>query len=299
MSSAKASTAATTIGLGPVGIWSAPVRFAAAGAGINAAVELERLGFAAIWVPGGVDSGVLQTIDALLTATSHIRVGTGILNIWKHDPAEVVTWWNGQAPQRRQRVILGLGVSHGPLIGESYQQPLAKMRTFLDGLQAAGMPLDHVCVAALGPKMLELAGQRTAGAHPYLVSVRHTAFARKTLGPQALLAPEQGVVLESSPARAREIAREFLRHYLRLPNYANNWLRDGFTQEDLDSLSDRLVDSLIAWGDIDAIAARIDEHLKAGADHVCLQVISASGMRAPLAEHVEPWQQLAKLLRAP
>jgi probable F420-dependent oxidoreductase len=299
MNTSEPSAAATALGLGAVGIWSAPIRFAPAGAGITAAAELERLGFSAVWVPGGVDSGVLQKLDALLTATSSISVGTGILNIWKHEPADVAAWWNGQSPQRKKRIILGLGVSHGPLIGESYQRPLARMRVFLDGLQAAGMPLDRVCLAALGPKMLEMAGQRTSGAHPYLVSVRHTAFARKMLGPRALLAPELGVVLEHSPVKAREIARETLRQYLRFPNYANNWLRDGFTQQDLDSLSDRLVDSLIAWGDIDAIAARVREHLDAGADHVCLQVISAGGMRAPLAEHIEPWQQLAKLLRGP
>ncbi len=297
MNTPEPSAAAAALNLGPVGIWSAPIRFAPGGAGINAAPELERSGFSAIWVPGGVDDGVLKTLDALLTATSTIRVGSGILNIWKHDPADVAAWWKGQSPQRQKRIILGLGVSHGPLIGESYQHPLAKMRIFLDGLQAAGMPLDHVCLAALGPKMLELAGQRTAGAHPYLVSVRHTAFARKALGARALLAPEQGVVLERSPSKAREIARESLRQYARLPNYTNNWLRDGFTQQDIDSLSDPLVDSLIAWGDIDAVAARVDEQLAAGADHVCLQVMTEGGMRAPLADHVTVWQQLAKLSR--
>ena len=296
MNTPTRSATAAALDLGPVGIWSAPIRFAPGGAGIDAASQLERLGFSAVWVPGGIDNGVLKTLDALLTATSTIKVGSGILNIWKHDPADVAAWWNGQSPQRQKRLILGLGVSHAPLIGDSYQQPLAKMRTYLDALQAVGMPLDHVCLAALGPKMLELAGQRTGGAHPYFVSVRHTAFARKTLGPRALLAPEQGVVLESSPAKAREIAREFLRHYAQLPNYANNWLRDGFTQQDLDSLSDRLIDTLIAWGDIDAIAARVDQHLAAGADHVCLQVITAGGMRSPLSEHIEPWQQLSKLL---
>jgi probable F420-dependent oxidoreductase len=299
MSTSKISTAAAAMNLGPVGIWSTSVRFAPNGEGIKAAADLERLGYAAVWVPGGVDSAVLGTLDALLAETSTVKIGTGILNIWKHEPADVAEWWKGVSPQGQQRIILGLGVSHGPLIGESYQQqqPLAKMRSFLDALQAAGMPLDRTCLAALGPKMLELAGQRTAGAHPYLVSVRHTALARKTMGPDALLAPEQGVVLEPSPAKAREIARAFLIHYARLPNYTNNWLRDGFTQQEIDSLSDRLVDSLIAWGDVDAIGARVLEQLAAGADHVCLQVISAGGMRAPLSEHVEPWRQLAKLTR--
>jgi probable F420-dependent oxidoreductase len=293
MSTVNKTAAAADMELGPVGIWSAPIRFDAGG--IEAAAELERLGYSAIWVPGGIDSGVLGTLDALLTATATIRLGSGILNIWKHDPGDVAAWWHRQSPEARQRIILGLGVSHAPLIGDSYQRPLASMRSFLDSLQAAGMPLDRVCLAALGPRMLELAGQRTGGAHPYLVSVRHTAFARRTLGSNALLAPEQGVVLERSPVKAREIARGFLSHYARLPNYVNNWLREGFTQHELDSLSDRFVDSIIAWGDVDAISARVDEHLAAGADHVCLQVISAAGMRARLADHMEAWRQLARL----
>ena len=296
MNAFKKSAAAVALDLGPVGIWSAPVRFAPDGEGLKAAAELERLGFSAVWVPGGVDGGVLGTIDALLASTSTIKLGTGILNIWKHDPADVAAWWSGQSPQRQRRVILGLGVSHGPLIGDSYGHPLARMRSFLDGLQAAGMPFDRICLAALGPKMLELAAQRTAGAHPYLVSVRHTAFARGKLGPDALLVPEQGVVLERTAAKAREIARGFLSQYAQLPNYANNWLREGFTQQDLGSLSDRLVDALIAWGDVSAIAARIEEHLAAGADQVCLQVISAGGMRAPLSDHIGPWRELATLL---
>ena len=140
---------------------------------------------------------------------------------------------------------------------------------------------------------------RTAGAHPYLVSPRHTAYARKILGPDKLLAPEQGVILESTAAGAREIARETLVHYARLPNYVNNWLRDGFTPQDVDSLSDRLVDSLVAWGSLEAVADRVREHLSAGADHVCLQVISAGGMNVQLAEQMASLRELGKLCRAP
>jgi probable F420-dependent oxidoreductase len=293
------SAAAAAISLGRLGIWSGGVRFAAGGAGIAAAVELERLGFSAVWVPGGIDSGVLGTLDQLLDATSTITLGTGILNIWKHEPAEVAAWWKGQTPARQKRVLLGLGVSHGPLIGDAYRHPLAKMQTFLDGLEAAGMPRGRLCLAALGPKMLQLAAARTAGAHPYLVSPRHTAYARKILGPDKLLAPEQGVILESTAAGAREIARETLVHYARLPNYVNNWLRDGFTPQDVDSLSDRLVDSLVAWGSLEAVADRVREHLSAGADHVCLQVISAGGMNVQLAEQMASLRELGKLCRAP
>jgi probable F420-dependent oxidoreductase len=273
------------------------VRFAPGGAGLGAAAELEQLGFPTLWVPGGVDSGVLGTLDQLLDATSSLKFGTGILNIWKHEPADVATWWKGQSPERQKRLVLGLGVSHGPLIGESYGHPLAKMRTFLDDLKTADMALDRCCLAALGPKMLELAGQRTAGAHPYLVSPRHTAFARKAMGPRALLAPEQGVVLETNPGKARDIAREFLAGYAKLPNYVNNWLRDGFTQQEVESLGDRLVDSLIAWGSLEAVAKRVDEHCAAGADHVCLQVITGGSMRAPLSDQLGGFRELAKLLR--
>lgn len=290
-------TAASALNLGQVGIWSATIRFAPGGTGIEAARELEKLGFPTLWVPGGIDSGVLGTLDQLLDATSTLRFGTGILNIWKHEPADVAKWWKGQSLERQKRLILGLGVSHGPLIGESYGHPLAKMREFLDGLAAAHMALDRCCLAALGPKMLELAGQRTAGAHPYLVSPRHSAIARKAMGPRALLAPEQGVVLEEDPAKARAIGREFIAGYARLPNYVNNWLRDGFTQQEVDSLSDRLVDSLIGWGNLDAIARRVNEHVAAGADHVCLQVITAGGMRAPLSDQLSGMRQLAPLLR--
>lgn len=293
------SAAAAAIHLGRLGIWSAALRFAPGGTGIAVAAELERLGFSALWVPGGIDSGVLGTLDSLLNATSTITLGTGIINIWKHEPAEVAAWWKGQAPERQRRVILGLGVSHGPLIGDAYQHPMAKMLAFLDALDAGGMPRERVCLAALGPKMLQLAAARTAGAHPYLVSTRHTAVARKALGPRALLAPEQGVVLESAPAKARDIARQTLLGYAKLPNYANNWLRDGFTRQEVETLSDRLVDSLIAGGSLETIAVRVNEHLAAGADHVCLQVISAGGMSAPLAEQLGPLRELAKLARAP
>lgn len=290
-------TAASAFNIGKVGIWSATIRFAPGGAGLEAARELEQLGFQAVWVPGGVDSGVLGTLDQLLDATTKLKFGTGILNIWKHEPADLAKWWKGQSPERQERLVLGLGVSHGPLIGESYGHPLAKMKAFLDGLATANMALDRCCLAALGPKMLELAAQRTAGAHPYLVSPRHSAVARRTMGPRPLLAPEQGVVLEEDPTRARAIAREFLSHYARLPNYVNNWLRDGFTQQEVDSLNDRLVDSLIGWGNLNAIARRVDEHLAAGADHVCLQVITEGGMRAPLADQLGGFRQLAGLLR--
>jgi probable F420-dependent oxidoreductase len=281
------------LGLGRIGIWSTSVRFSPEGG--DAAAELEALGFRSVWIPGGIDSGVLQSLDSLLDATATLTFATGIINIWKHEPSELAAWWHGQTPERRARLFLGLGVSHGPLIGDAWQKPLATMGTFLDGLDAAGMPRDRLCIAALGPKMLQLAAERTAGAHPYMVSPRHTAFARQTMGPDALLAPEQGVVLETDPAKARNIARGFVQNYARLPNYANNWRRDGFSDAEIEGLSDRLIDALIAWGPLDAIAARVEEHVAAGADHVCLQVIGPGGMSADIAHDRQDWHKLAAL----
>ena len=281
------------LGLGRIGIWSTSVRFSPEGR--DAARELEALGFQTVWIPGGIDSGVLESLDGLLDATSTVKFATGIINIWKHEPADLAVWWKRQTPARQARLFLGLGVSHGPLIGENWGKPLAKMRTFLDGLDAAGMPRKRLCLAALGPKMLQLAATRTAGAHPYMVSPRHTAVARKVMGPEAILAPEQGVVLETDPAKAREIGRAFVAGYARLPNYANNWRRDGFSDAEIEGLSDRLVDALIAWGELDAIAARVEEHFAAGADHVCLQVVNPGGMAVDMARDRQMWRRLAKL----
>jgi len=280
--------------LGQIGIWSFSLRFSA---DATAAVQgLEKLGFKTLWVPGGNDDGVLDLAKALLEATSTLNLATGILNIWKHEPADVAAWWRALPAASRSRFLLGLGVSHGGVIGEAYGKPVAKMREYLDALEQAGMPSATMCLAALGPKMLQLAQARTAGAHPYLVSPRHTAFARQTMGPDALLAPEQGVVLESDPGKAREIVRNSIKFYAGLPNYTNNWRRDGYTDADIETVSDRLIDGLIAWGDVNAIGARVQEHLQAGADHVCLQVIGPGGLMGDLDYDLAAWRKLAALL---
>lgn len=272
----------TSPALGSIGIWSMEMRFGDRSQALEAAAELDDLGFGTLWIPGGIDSAVLEDIEALLSATRRMSIASGILNIWKHTPEQVAGWYAALPEHHQKRVMLGLGVSHGPLIGETWKKPLAATRAFLDGLDAAGMAPDHLCLAALGPKMLELARERTCGAHPYLVTPQHTATAREILGPDKLLAPEQGVILESDPVRARDIARQGLTHYASLPNYRNNWLRLGFSQQDVDSVSDRLVDALFAWGGIERIAERLKEHRDAGADHVCLQVIrGASGGDIP------------------
>ena len=267
------------------GIWSSELRYGDAAEAADAAAELESLGYTALWVPD-VGGDLFGALDRLLAATSTITVATGILNIWRQDAAATDAWWAAQSPASRERTLLGLGVSHGPLIGDAWAKPLATMRAYLDALD---VPSERLCLAALGPRMLELARDRTAGAHPYLVTPEHTARAREVLGDGPLLAPEQGVVLETDPDTARDIARKMLTGYAAMPNYAGNWRRLGFTDDDIASLSDGLVDALVAWGDVDTVAARVAEHRAAGADHVCIQVIQAPREPPPR----EAWRALA------
>jgi probable F420-dependent oxidoreductase len=288
---------AAALGLGRIGLWSASVRYSPADVAAEAAAEIEALGFPTLWIPGGHDREGLAVLDRLLAATSRIKIATGIVSIWTQEPADIAAWWRRLAPERRERVLLGLGVSHGRVVGEAYEResPLAKMRAFLDGLDAAGMPKDRLCLAALGPRMLTLAAERTAGAHPYLTSPRHTAAARQTLGAGPLLAPEQGIILEQDPERARAIARETVKLYAALPNYFNSWRREGFADADITGLSDGFVDAVMAWGGLEAAAARVDAHVAAGADHVCLQVITG-GLGRDVALERPGWRELACLL---
>lgn len=285
----------TVPAIGKVGIWSLELRFGDKVQSSEAAAELDELGYGALWIPGGIDNGVPLDVERLLGATRRTTIATGILNVWKHDPAEVAAWFLALGAIEQARTLLGIGVSHGPIIGEQWAKPLAVMRAFLDGLDAGGMPRDNLCLAGLGPKMVALSGERTAGAHPYLVTPQHTAQARAILGPGKLLAPEQGVILERDPARARELALGALEHYARLPNYRNNWLRLGFSEDEIDSCADRLLGALFAIGDVNAAAARVKEHLDAGADHVCIQVIAGpqGGGFDALLPH---WRSLAAAL---
>ena len=260
-------------GLGRIGVWSLELRFGDRGQALDACAELDELGYGAIWVPGGIDSGVLGDLAQLLAATRRTTLASGILNVWKHEPADVGAWWRERSAADQARLMIGLGVSHGPIIGEAYAKPLEVMSRYLDGLDAAGLPVERRCLAALGPKMLELSAARSAGAHPYLTTPQHTAEARERIGPHALLAPEQGVIVETDPAKAREIARGALTTYLRLPNYRNSWKRLGFTEDEIDGQTDRFLDTVFAWGTPEQIAGRVNEHLAAGADHVCIQVL--------------------------
>ena len=283
--------------LGRIGIWSAELRHGDPGEVADAAAELDELGFGALWIPGEASGNVLGQVDLLLGATRRATIATGILNIWMHDPKDVGTWWRALPAEHSERFLLGLGVSHGAIIGEAYAKPLTAMKDCLALLSAEGIPAEKMCLAALGPKMMELAREETAGAHPYLITPEHTAISREALGPSPLLAPEQFVVLEADPARARDLARPYAKGYGQLANYANSWRRLGFSEDDIASTSDRLVDALFAWGDTNSIAERVNAHLAAGADHVCLQVIGTGRPCAPDFTAIRPvWRSLAQAL---
>lgn len=259
---------------------------AAAGAIREATTELEDLGYGAIWL--GLCPGVRDAVP-LLEATSRIVVATGILNIWAHDAADVAAQRSEVDAAHPGRFLLGLGASHAALV-KDYRRPYTAMVAYLDRLDAAGSrPADRV-LAALGPRMLALSRDRAAGATSYLVTPEHTATARQILGPDALLVPVVNVVLDADADRARAVARQHLDFYLRQPNYTNNLLRLGFTEDDLlDGGSDRLIDATFAWGDTDAVRERVTAHQAAGADHVDLLVVTGERPALPRAQ----WRELA------
>jgi probable F420-dependent oxidoreductase len=281
--------------LSGVGVWSGELRrHEDEGERRDAAAELEELGYATLWIPGGRGGRVFDAAGLLLNATREMSVATGILNIWRHDPEEAAAERAQLDDAYEGRFLLGLGVSHAPVIDE-YAKPLTAMRDYLDSLDAAApsVPKEERVLAALGPKMLELAGKRSAGAHPYLVPVEHTRRAREILGAEALLAPEVGVILENDESRAREIARFHLERYMALPNYVNSWRRFGLGDDLADGGSDRLIDALFGWGDVEAIAERIEEHFDAGADHVCIQVLRREGAEGLPRDE---WRELSAAL---
>lgn len=283
--------------LSGTGIWSSHLRYGDAGQAAEAAAELEELGYTALWIPD-VGGPVIDSVENLLAATKTITIATGILNLWMHEPADVAAAHARLSAAHGRRFLLGIGVSHAPLIDSkspgTYRKPLAATAAFLDGLDNAELPVaaaDRV-LAALGPKMLRLAADRSRGAHPYLVTPEHTAGARERLGDGPLLLPEQTAVLSEDADFARGIGREWVRGYLAMPNYANNLLRSGFSEDDVHSVSDRLVDAIVVWGNEEAILARVNEHKSAGADHVCVQVLDSDLSALPL----EQWRRLAPVL---
>ena len=283
--------------LGRFGVWSGALRTGDRQAILDAAAELEELGYGTIWFPGGRHEGLADHIMALLGRTRRAVVATGIVNIWTHPASEIAAEHHAITQAHPGRFLLGLGVSHQRIVegsGLAYVRPLQKLRSHLDELDAAPtpVPIDERILAALGPRALKLAGERSCGTHPYFVPPAHARIARQALGPNKVVAPEQMVLLETDPDHARAIARPSIDRYLHSPNYTNNLLRLGFSEQDFaDGGSDRLVDAIVAWGDPRTIMQRIREHHAAGADHVCIQVLSETP--GDLAAAMDGWRRLA------
>ena len=293
----------SSIPLGEVGIWTRQFEDSPARQAQKAAAELEQLGFGAIWFGEAAGREALTHAGLLLAATKKIVIATGIANIYARDPVTMACGQKTLAEAYPGRFLLGLGVSHVPLVeqlrGHRYEKPVPAMRAYLEAMDRA--PYRSIppatspprVLAALGPQMLRLSTECADGAHPYNVNPEHTAQARQILGPEPLLCPEQAVVFETDPAKAREIGRAFLGIYLALPNYTNNLLRLGFREADFaDGGSDRLIDAIVAWGDVNRIRERIRAHHAAGANHVCVQVLPKDPHALPLKE----WRDLAAAL---
>ena len=258
--------------LGRVGVWRRSADLSP-----ELAVELERLGYGAVWV-GSSPGGELDQVEELLDATSTLVVATGIVNIWKDDAPPIAAAWHRITARHPGRFLLGIGIGHPEAAGARYAQPYGALVAYLDQLDDAKVPPSDRAVAALGPRVLRLAASRSVGPHPYLTTPQHTRQARELIGPGVLLAPEQKVVLDADPAAARAVARQGIALYLGLVNYTNHLRRLGYTDADFaDGGSDRLVDGLVGHGDAAAVAARITEHLDAGADHVAIQLLTVPG----------------------
>ncbi len=257
------------IELGKLGIWryhaNVDAKFAA---------EAEKLGYSAIWLGGSPSGNDLASVDGLLEATDSLVIATGIVNIWQDEPADIARVYERIAGKYPDRFLLGVGAGHREATKE-YKKPYAALVDYLDGLDAAGVPVSGRALAALGPKVVALSGERTAGAHPYLTTPEHTRGTREILGAGKLLAPEHKVVLSTDAGEARAIGRNTVKYYLGLSNYVANLRKLGFTDEDLEGEgSDRLVDALALHGDAATIAPGLAAHLEAGADQVVVQVLN-------------------------
>jgi probable F420-dependent oxidoreductase len=287
---------------GEIGIWSRDLNSMAAPQVREAATEIEELGYAALWFGEVLGREAFTNASLLLCATSHVVVATGIANIFVRDAWAANAAAKTLAEAYPDRFVLGLGVSHRPLVemrGHDYHSPLSSMRTYLEDMrqarfEAAQPEHDPPCVlAALGPKMLELSRDLADGANPYLVTPQHTAEARQVLGEGPLLVVEQPVALTTEREEALRLARSHLSRYLKLPNYRNSWLRRGFKEEDLSGVgSERFAEGMVAWGSEDDIRERVHEHLSTGADQVCVQVVTDGS----LASIREQWRSLAPAL---
>jgi probable F420-dependent oxidoreductase len=292
--------------VGRIGLWTFMLDRMPRAQAEEAAREAEELGYSTLWLPEAVGRDPLILSTMLLAATERLVLATGIANIFARDAMTMANSLRTLEEAFPGRFVLGLGVSHHHLVERlrkhDYTQPLTRMRDYLTFMKEKGAWMsvgpkelpDRVVLAALGPKMLELAAAETAGAHPYFATAEHTAMAREIMGPDALLAPEQMCILCTDPDEARARARKVMPTYKDLPNYANNLRRLGFGDDDLaGECSDRLVDAIIAWGDEEAIEARVRQHFDAGADHVCVQVLADDPDEVRAG-----WRRLAPVLLA-
>jgi probable F420-dependent oxidoreductase len=277
------------MGIGKIGVWTSYRPFGIERAG-EAAKLAEQLGYSAWWVGG---SPHVPDVRPILEATSALTAATGILNVWINDPAESAADDAALRADFPQRFMLGIGIGH-PEATSDYRRPLTAMRAFLDGLDASPTPppADGRCLAALGPKMLDLAAERAVGTHTYFVPVEHTRLARERLGSGRLVAPEVACVVDTDPVRGKAVAREYAKLYLGLSNYTRNLIKLGFSEGDVaDGGSDRLIDAVIPQGSAGQIAEVVRAHLDAGADHVCLQPLGEEGIPR------RSWTALAEALR--
>ncbi|AQA01700.1 LLM class F420-dependent oxidoreductase [Mycobacterium sp. MS1601] len=268
--------------LGRFGVWTGgPVT-------PEQAKEIEQLGYGAVWV-GASPPADLSFVEPMLEQTSTLQIATGIVNIWSADADTVADSYHRIEKAYPGRFLLGIGAGH-PEHTQEYVKPYDALVSYLDALDAKTVPTSRRVLAALGPKVLKLARDRSAGAHPYLTTPEHTAQARELVGNTVYLAPEHKVVLTTDVEKARELGRKTVEFYLGLSNYVNNWRRLGFTSDDVEQPgSDKLIDSVVAYGTPEAIAARLTEHLDAGADHVCVQVLGSKDELVPtLAELAGP-----------
>lgn len=294
----------TSLQLGRVGLWAADfdlVPMAVAQEGIS---RVEEMGFSTVWVPEAVLREAFSSCALLLSATRKMTIATGIASLHARTAQSMQAGWKTLSEAFPDRFLLGIGVSHAPMVQGvhkgTYDKPYSTMVEYLDAMDNGvfispqpSTPPRRV-LAALGPKMLKLAAEKTDGAHPYFTSVEHTAFAREVLGKDSLLAPELSVVLNEDSSTAKDIANKYMSTYTRLPNYANNLKRFGFTDDDITGHSDRLMDSIVPRVSIDVIVARIKEHLDAGADHVCVQVLTGQPGKLPMKQ----WEELADAVKS-
>lgn len=281
--------------LGRFGVWTRWLREAQPNERVAACARIEELGFGAIWIPGMAGGDLFDALELALAATAKVVVAAGILNIWAHEPAEVIRRSSELQDRYPGRFLLGLGTSHAHLFPDRYRSPLESIARYLDALDGhEGTRADRRVLAALGPKMVEIARARSLGVHSYNCPAQHTRETRAALGPGQLLVPAHAVVVHEDPAVARAAARQYVAQYLgRFANYESAWRRLGYTEADLaDGGSDRLVDDLVAWGDGATVVQRLSQQLAAGADHVCVQPWSAAGAKT------DPLAVLVRLARA-